>query len=78
MSAPAISKAEGGGGRRKRAAALSRLRPEEEESRAGQAGSAERSRPSQEGEIGWLGRKEGGHDWAENRSWAKVQEIKSF
>jgi hypothetical protein len=25
-----------------------------------------------------LGRKGGGHDWAENQSGAKVQEIKSF
>jgi hypothetical protein len=33
----------------KRAAALSRLRPEEEKSRAGQAGLAERPRPSGEG-----------------------------
>jgi hypothetical protein len=30
------------------------------------------------GTLGQLGRKGGGRGWAENRSWAKVQEIKSF
>jgi hypothetical protein len=30
------------------------------------------------GRAGRLGRKGGGHDWAKNGSWAKVQEIKSF
>jgi hypothetical protein len=30
------------------------------------------------GRAGWLGRKGGGHGWAENRSWANVQGIKSF
>jgi hypothetical protein len=45
---------------------------------AGQAGPAGRLRPNGEGERGWLGRKGGGHGWAENRSWANVQEIKSF
>jgi hypothetical protein len=62
----------------KRVAALGRLRPEEEECRVGQAGPAGRPRPSGEGENGLLGRKEGGRGSAENRSWAKVQEIKSF
>jgi hypothetical protein len=30
------------------------------------------------GRAGWLGRRGCGHGWAENRSWVKVQEIKSF
>jgi hypothetical protein len=41
--------------RRKREAVLGRFRPEEEESRAGQAGLAERLRPSGEGESGPIG-----------------------
>jgi hypothetical protein len=53
MSAPAISEVEVGGGRR--GAALGWLRPKEEESRAGQAGPARRSRPSGEGESGPVG-----------------------
>jgi hypothetical protein len=39
----------------KRAAALGRLRPEEEESHVGQAGPAERPRPSGEGESRLIG-----------------------
>jgi hypothetical protein len=44
--------------RRKQVAAFDRLRPMEEESRAGQAGPPGRLRPSGEGEAGRLGGRE--------------------
>jgi hypothetical protein len=64
--------------RRKRVAALGRLCPEEEESRVAQAGLVGRLRPMGRGRAGQLGRMGHGHGSAENWSWAKVQEIKSF
>jgi hypothetical protein len=47
------------------------------------AGQGRLGRPGGRGPVGrgrasQLGRKGGGRGWAENQSWAKVQEIKSF
>jgi hypothetical protein len=74
--------------RRKRAAVLGQLRPEEGDSqlgpmqqreegwdRLGQPGGRGLVGKGRGGQLGWKGC---GRGWVENRSWAKVQEIKSL